>query len=123
MSAVTTDIDDDLLVTRALLQARESLGLTLAELAAIVGVSVPAMKSYSRGAAVIRSPKVQELALGLIRVYRALYAIVGGDPAQMRHWMTTPNGHFRDQRPAERARSYHGLAELNVYLDAMRGRL
>lgn len=123
MSAISTDIDDQTLVTRSLMGAREGLGLTLSQLATIVGVSESAMKRYSQGNAAISSPKVQELALGLIRVYRALFAIVGGDKVQMRHWMATPNHHFRNRPPAEMASSYQGLAELNVYLDAMRGRL
>lgn len=123
MSNLATKIDDDRLVTDALLGAREALGLTLAEVAGIIGVSEPTMKGYSRGTAVIRSPKTQELALGLIRAYRALYAILDGDPARMRHWMATPNRHFRDAAPRDLARSYSGLAELNTYLDVMRGRL
>lgn len=123
MSAIATDIDDDRLVTQALLRAREALGLTLADLAGVVGVSEPTMKGYSRGAAVIRAPKTRELALGLIRVYRALFAILDGDTQQMRHWMATPNRHFRGAAPRELARSYTGLAELNSYLDVMRGRL
>lgn len=123
MSSVATPIDDNQLVTEALLRAREALGLTLADLARVIGVSEPTMKSYSRGASTIRSPKTQELALGLIRVYRALYAILDGDSAQLRHWMVTPNRHFRGQAPRELARSFAGLAELINYLDVMRGRL
>ena len=123
MSSVATHIDDNQLVTEALLRAREALGLTLAELAQVVGVSEPTMKSYSRGASIISTPKTRELALGLIRVYRALYAILDGDAAQLRHWMAAPNRHFRGQSPRELAKSFSGLAELIAYLDAMRGRL
>ena len=123
MSAIAPHVDDDQLVTGALLRTREALGLTLAEVGAVVGVSVPTMKGYSRGSAVIRAPKTRELALGLIRLYRSLFAILDGDPAQMRHWMKTPNRHFRGEAPRELAQSYAGLAELNTYLDVMRGRL
>lgn len=123
MSSVATHIDDNQLITEALLRTRAALGLTLGDLARIIGVSEPTMKSYSRGASVIQAPKTRELALGLIRVYRALYAILDGDAAQLRHWMATPNRHFRGQAPRELARSFSGLAELIVYLDAMRGRL
>ena len=123
MSSVATHIDDDQLVTEAVLRARQALGLTLADLAGIIGVSEPTMKSYSRGASSIRAPKTRELALGLIRVYRALYAILDGDPAQLRHWMATPNRHFRGQAPRDLAKTFSGLAELINYLDVMRGRL
>ena len=123
MSAIAPDIDDDQLVTSALLRARGALGLTLADVGAVVGVSVPTMKNYSRGSAVISAPKTRELALGLIRLYRSLFAILDGDPAQMRHWMKTPNNHFRGEAPRKLAQRYTGLAEINRYLDVMRGSL
>jgi transcriptional regulator with XRE-family HTH domain len=111
------------LVTGAYVEAGRELGLTLKQMASVIGVSEPAMKNYSRGAASISSPKNQELSLGFIRVYRALFAILGGDREQMQHWMKTPNRHFGSQAPTELAGSYQGLAALNVYLDAMRGRV
>jgi hypothetical protein len=97
--------------------------MTLGQLARVIGVSESAMKNYSRGSAVINSPKNQELSLGFIRVYRALFAILGGNREQLQHWMSTPNRHLNSQEPRALATNYQGLAELNVYLDAMRGRL
>ena len=111
------------LVTAAFVEAGRELGLTLAQMAAIIGVSSSTMKNYSRGAATIASTKDQELSLGFIRVYRALFAILGGNQEQMRYWMKTPNRHFNNQVPTDLAGNYQGLAELNVYLDAMRGRV
>ena len=111
------------LVTEAFVEAGRELGLTLTQMAAIIGVSSSTMKNYSRGAATIASTKDQELSLGFIRVYRALFAILGGNQEQMRYWMKTPNRHFNNQVPTDLAGNYQGLAELNVYLDAMRGRV
>lgn len=111
------------LVTEAFVEAGRELGLTLAQMAAVIGVSSSTMKNYSRGAATIASTKDQELSLGFIRVYRALFAILGGNQEQMRYWMKTPNRHFNNQVPTDLAGNYQGLAELNVYLDAMRGRV
>lgn len=123
MSEALAQADDAELITGALLAAGRELGMTLAQLARVVGVSESAMKNYSRGSASISSPKDQELSLGFIRVYRALFAILGGDSEQMLHWMKTPNRHFNKQVPLQLVETYQGLAELNVYLDAMRGRL
>ena len=123
MSKAAPQQTDAELVTEAYIESGRELGLTLKQMAAIIGVSEPAMKNYSRGAATISSAKSQELSLGFIRVYRALFAILGGNQEQMRHWMKTPNRHFSSQAPAELAASYQGLAALNVYLDAMRGRV
>jgi len=114
---------DTELVSGAYVEAGRELGLTLKQMALVIGVSEPAMKNYSRGAATINSAKSQELSLGFIRVYRALFAILGGNREQMRHWMKTPNRHFSNQVPTDLAGSYQGLAALNVYLDAMRGRV
>lgn len=122
--AVAISLEDDkALVTRAFVEAGRELGMTLGQLARVVGVSESAMKNYSRGSANLRSAKDQELSLGFIRVYRALFAILGGDREQMQHWMRTPNRHLNDQTPAQLVENYQGLAEVNVYLDAMRGRL
>ncbi|WP_116364116.1 XRE family transcriptional regulator [Parahaliea mediterranea] len=114
---------DEAIVTGALLEAGGELGLTLAQLAVAVGVSTASMKNYSRGTAILSSPKTQELALGLVRVYRSLYAIVGGNREQMQHWMRTPNHHLRNEAPANLVTRYEGLALVNHYLDGMRGRL
>ena len=97
--------------------------MTLGQLARVIGVSESTMKNYSRGSAAISSGKSQELALGFIRVYRALYAILGGNREQMQYWIETPNRHLRNLAPAALVENYQGLAEVNVYLDAMRGRL
>jgi uncharacterized protein (DUF2384 family) len=123
MSNAVAQQTDAALVTHAFIEAGRELGMTLGQLAKVIGVSESAMKNYSRGSADISSPKDQELSLGFIRVYRALFAILGGNREQMQHWMHTPNRHLNQQTPAALATSYQGLAELNVYLDAMRGRL
>ena len=111
------------LITTAYLEAGRELGMTLSKLARVIGVSDSAMKNYSRGSSVINSSKDQELSLGLIRAYRALFAILGGNREQMQHWLRTPNHHFGEMAPAELVENYQGLAQVNVYLDAMRGRL
>ena len=123
MSNAVAQQTDAELITHAFLEAGRELGMTLGQLARVIGVSESAMKNYSRGSASINSPKDQELSLGFIRVYRALFAILGGDREQMQHWMRTPNRHLNEQTPRTLATTYQGLAELNVYLDAMRGRL
>ena len=123
MSNAVAQPTDAALVTHAFIEAGRELGMTLGQLAKVIGVSESAMKNYSRGSADISSPKDQELSLGFIRVYRALFAVLGGNREQMQHWMHTPNRHLNQQTPAALATTYQGLAELNVYLDAMRGRV
>ncbi len=73
----------------ALLGAGKALGMTQADLGRVIGKDRSAV---SRGR-IDPDSKAGELALLLIRCYRSLFVLVGGDPAQMRHWMHTPNLH------------------------------
>jgi hypothetical protein len=101
----------------ALVSAGKELGLTQADLGAVIGRDRTAL---SRGQLDPES-KSGELALLLIRAYRALFALVGGDRAAMRHWMHTENLHTGGV-PAEQVRSVQGLSRVLEYLDAIRGR-
>jgi hypothetical protein len=105
-------------LTRALVKAGKELGLTQVDLGAIVGRDRTAL---SRGA-LEPNTKSGELALLLIRAYRALFVLVGGEPRQMRHWMHTHNLHVGGV-PAELVRSVPGLVRVVEYLDAIRGRV
>lgn len=113
--------DDAVLLAGATLAAAEALGLKRAQLAAILGISEPTLSRIKRGSYGIPDGKPLELALLLVRVYRALYAMVGGDNASMQHWIATPNNHLGGASPAELMRSVQGIAQVVHYLDAIRG--
>jgi hypothetical protein len=104
-------------LTSALVSAGKELGLTQADLGAVVGRDRTAV---SRGH-LDPDSKAGELALLLIRVYRALFALVGGDRVAMRHWMRTENLHTGGV-PSEQIRSVEGLSRVVAYLDAIRGK-
>ena len=110
--------DAQAVLAKALVTAGRDLGLTQAEIGAVIGRDRTALSR----AAIDPSSKSGELALLLIRAYRALFVLVGEDPAQMRHWWHTPNRHL-DGAPAELTRSVQGLLRVVEYLDAMRGKL
>jgi hypothetical protein len=63
-----------------------------------------------------------ELQVLFIRLYRSLYAIMGGDQSAMRHWFNTDNTHLHGA-PVELIKRVSGLVETNQYLDAMRGKI
>lgn len=102
----------------ALVNAGRELGLPRTVLAAVIGKDRTAL---SRGR-LDPGSKAGELALMLIRCYRSLFVLVGGDPAQMRHWMRTVNLHTGGV-PAEQIRTVQGLTRVMEYLDAMRGKV
>jgi hypothetical protein len=105
-------------LSRALVKAGKELGLTQADLGAVIGRDRTALSR----SAIEPASKSGELALLLIRAYRALYVLVGGDARQLKHWMHTPNRHVGGI-PAELVRSIQGLNRVVEYLDAIRGRL
>ena len=69
-----------------------------------------------------RETTLGQLALLFLRLYRSLDALVGGDDARARAWLSAPNGHLGGV-PAERMMTVEGLVDVVQYLDAMRGRL
>ncbi len=104
-------------LSKALINAGRELGLTQATLGAIIGKDRSAI---SRGG-IDPATKSGELALLLIRAYRALFVLMGGDAAQMKHWMHNGN-HHTGGVPAEQIRSVQGLLRVVEYLDAIRGK-
>src|SRR5512141_1724463 len=105
-SAAVTDaaVQPNAVLGRALAKAGKELGLTQADLGAIVGRDRTAISRQS----LEPTSKSGELALLVIRAYRALYVLVGGDGRQMKHWMHTSNRHLGGV-PAAMIRSVQGL--------------
>lgn len=108
---------DAQLVAEACSRADQALGLTRDELSAVVGKHRTSIERTGL------DPKTKEgeLALLLLRAYRSLHALLGGDQALMRHWMEQPNRHFGDQPPRQLLARVEGLTRVVSYLDALRG--
>ncbi|OJW74878.1 XRE family transcriptional regulator [Thiobacillus sp. 65-1402] len=116
--AVVPDVDQAGVLSEALVNAGKQLGMSQADLGAIIGKDRTAI---SRGR-IDPGSKAGELALLFIRCYRALYVLAGGNPQQMRHWMQTENLHTGGI-PADQLKTVQGLTAVLEYLDAMRGKL
>ncbi len=108
--------DDAEVLTEALLNAGRALGLNQTEIGEVVGRDRTSLKRPLDPAS-----KPGQLGLLLIRLYRALFALVGGNADQMRHWMLTENRHTGGV-PAMQIRNPEGMVTVVQYLDAMRGR-
>ena len=105
-------------VAKAAFNAARELGLTQRELAQTLGVSEATVSRMKDGGYALEG-KPLELALCLIRVFRSLDAIAGGDAATVKGWMTAEN---RDLGGVPRAQviTATGLIETLNYLDAAR---
>jgi len=107
---------------KATLRASSQLGLSQKDLAAIVGISEATASRLTRGRSIDPKSKEGELALLLLRVYRSLSTLVGGQAEAAREWMHAANDHLRGT-PATLARTTTGLVAIADYLDGMRGKL
>lgn len=110
------------MLARAVLSAAERLGLRNRQLAAVLGSSEASVSRLHRARSLDPQSKEGELALLVLRVYRSLDALVGGDDDKAHRWLHADNDHLRGV-PAERMRTVEGLVDVVQYLDALRGRL
>ncbi len=111
---------DGALVTKALLRAAARLELASKDLARILGLSEATVSRMSRGAYVLApEQKPFELALLLVRLYRSLDSIAGGDVAVARAWLRAENNALGGV-PLARIANITGLVDTIAYLDARR---
>lgn len=102
---------------RSLLAAAEQLGVSKSDVGTIVGRN---RTSIDRNG-VDPNSKAGELALVFIRIYRSLYALMGGDQDNMRYFLRTHNLGTRGV-PGEQLHDIQGMVTVCTYLDAMRGK-
>ena len=113
--------DPQLVLAKAAVRSAEALGLTQQELAQVIGVS-PASVSRMKAGLQPLAGKPFELAAYLVRVFRSLDAIAGGDGVTMRGWIRADNLALGGV-PALRLRDVGGLIDVVNYLDARRAPL
>ena len=110
-------------LTKAVLRAADRLGLSGRQLADIVGVSESTVSRWKRGSSLLEAgSKSFELAVLLVRAFRSLDAITGGDEAVARRWLVSPNTALA-ARPVDHMVHVHGLVDVTTYLDARRAPL
>ncbi len=109
------------MLTRAVVRAARSLGLTQKALAATLGISEASASRLNRGGLIEAGTKKAELAALLVRLYRSLDSLLGGDQAKARAWMHAHNLHLGGT-PAEMIQTVVGLIRVAEYLDAFRGK-
>ena len=114
MNTIKTDAQ---LVAEACGRAAQVLELSRDELSAVVGKHRTSIDRTGLDP----NTKEGELALLLLRVYRSLHALYGGDHTLMRHWMEQPNHHLGEQPPRRLLARIEGLNRVANDLDGLRG--
>ncbi|KAA5596718.1 MbcA/ParS/Xre antitoxin family protein [Blastochloris sulfoviridis] len=107
-------------VTKAVVRAADRLRLTARILATVIGVSEATVSRMKRGEFRLEpGTKPFELAVLLVRLFRSLDAIVGGDDDVAAAWLANPNTVLA-ARPIEKLQTVSGLVDVIAYLDARR---
>ncbi len=115
--------DDARIMTTAVGRVADALSLTNAELAAVIGGSAPTASRLRRGQAVLpRHSKSFELAGHLVRLYRSLVALTGGENAVTAAWLDSENHALRG-RPRDLIQTVDGLLRTLAYVDSRRAPL
>lgn len=109
-------------LAKAVLRAADQLGLKQAELAATLGMHRTAVSRLKTTASLDPASKQGELALLLLRLARALFALTGGDQDWIRHFMRTPNK-VTGGIPAAQIETIQGMTTVLQFVDALRGKV
>ena len=114
------EISEAQVVTKATVVAAERLGLNARSLASVLGVSEASVSRMKRLDHLLeKGTKPFELAFLLIRLFRSLDAITGGDEGVARKWLRNTNTALGGI-PADRISTITGLTDVLAYLDARR---
>ncbi len=107
-------------ITKAAVNAADRLGISARVLAVVLGVSEATISRMKRQDHLLEpGSKSFELAVLLVRLFRSLDAIVGGDEAVARQWLRNANTAL-GAAPLEKIASISGLTDVLAYLDARR---
>ncbi len=107
-------------LTKALVKTLGFLGLSGREAGKILGVSEATISRMRRGDVFLdEGTKAFELAVLVIRAFRSLDAITGGDETTSRIWLRSTNTAL-GATPIERMLTVGGLVDVVAYLDARR---
>lgn len=115
--------DGAMVLTKAVLRVAGHFSMTQSDLAETLGMSHATMSRVARGERMVElSSKEGELASLLVRAFRSVDAILGGNIAQIHQWFHAYNEHVQGI-PKETVKTVTGLVRLVQYLDAMRAKI
>lgn len=115
--------DRSRVLTQAVAETARRLGIGSSDLKAIIGASQPTASRLLNGRyAIPEDGKLWELSAYFVRLYRALFSLVGDDELA-RSWLKSANQAFDGQRPLDVIKRVDGLLHACEYLDSHRARV
>lgn len=116
--------DRSRVLTSAVQEVARRFDLGSTDLKDIIGVSQSTASRLLNGNyGIPEGGKPWELSAMLVRMYRSLSSMVGGDDELVRVWMHSPNRALGGRHPAEEIKRVEGLVRACEYLDAYRARI
>lgn len=111
-------------LTKAVIKLAGLLELSRLELSSIIGLSEPTLCRMFTKPDYFIDPESKEgqLSLLLLRMYRSLDTLLGGNAGQCQIWLRSNNSHL-NAVPVTLLQSIEGLIKVIQYLDAMRGKI
>lgn len=110
-------------LTKAVIRAREIMGLSKSSLARVLGVSAASVTRMTNGDYLLGTgTKEWELASLLVRLFRGLDALMAGDEMALRSWLVHHN-HALNGRPDQLITQITGLVDCVAYVDGFRAKL
>lgn len=108
-------------LTKAVVSVAARLGLGQGQLAKAIGVSPATASRMWAGTSLLDDEsKPFELGALLVRIFRSLDALVGGNETHVREWFHAQNEHLGGA-PDRLVLTVEGMTNVARYLDAVRG--
>ena len=112
-------VDNKMVLAKAVLNAAKQLDLKQTQLAGILGVHRTFISRLKRNPELDPASQQGELAILLIRIFKALYVLADGDVAYICHFMNTPN-RVTGGIPVQQMESISGLLNVLNFVEAIR---
>lgn len=120
---LTMQHDKKIILRKALIRMADHLLFSRRELCSILGLSEASLsRLYDEKRYIDPHSKEGEIALILLRLYRSLDVLFGGNQEQCQQWLRNENKHL-GAIPAKLIQSIQGLNTTTQYLDAMRNKI
>lgn len=109
-------------LTKAFMRMAEQLDLSRQELSRVLGKSPASLsRLYNQSAYIDPETTEGQIVMLLLRLYRSLDTLFGGNVQQCQVWLRSHNKHLNGI-PVQLIESVEGLVLTVQYLDAMRGK-
>lgn len=110
------NVDPNVVLAKALLNTTDQLGLKQSQIASVIGVHRSSISHLRKKPRLDPATKQGELALLLIRIYRAVYALTGGNSEWIHHFMNSYNKAISGI-PIEQIQNIQGLINVLNFVE------